>query len=73
MLNQYMLQVAGCLFLAGLLTFAVPIALLDESSHRGNRWWLAWLWPVVLVGMIVADVEVGALVLYPLRYAMKSH
>ena len=73
LLRQYTLQMVGGLFLAVVLTLAVPIALLDASSHRGNRWWLAWLWPVVLVGMIVADVEVGASFIYPLLKVMKSH
>lgn len=75
LLKPLILRMAGGLLLAGILTFSVPIAMLDESSHRGTRWWLAWLWPVVLVGMVAADAVVGGYAFGPLvvAKALKLH
>jgi hypothetical protein len=50
------LGVAGGVAL--LTTFAVPIALVDDSSHEARAWWKAWLWPIVFVGMMATDAVV---------------
>lgn len=53
------------LLVAGLLTFAFPIALLDESSHAERKWWLAWLWPLAMIGMIAVDALAVGVALLP--------
>ena len=62
--------------LAVILAFLVPISLVDDSSHHRRAWWVAWLWPPVMVLMLVADVAVlggVAVKLMPLVQLLKKH
>lgn len=73
---MYVAKVGGTSLLAFLLSFAVPIALLDDSSHNHRAWWVAWLWPPIMVTMLATDVFVvgfAATRLYPLVELLKNH
>lgn len=62
--------------LAVTLSFIVPVSLLDDSSHHAGAWWIAWLWPPVMVLMLAADAFVigGVTVkLMPLLTLLKKH
>lgn len=70
-LFHYLEWVGAGLVLAGILTFALPLSLLDESSRTSRRWWLAWAWPPVLLGMLAVDLLAAGLVLLPVLKALK--
>jgi len=72
----FVAKIAGGLFGAFLLAFIVPIAMLDDSSHNPRAWWVAWLWPPVMVLMLATDILVmgyAAGKLYPLVELLKKH
>lgn len=67
-------KVAGACGLSVLLSFIVPIAMLDDSSHHTRGWWVAWLWPAVMALMLAADslgVAAAYMRIKPLVEALK--
>jgi hypothetical protein len=74
--KKWLGEVGGASFVALLLAFLLPISLLDDSSHYPRAWWVAWLWPVVMVLMLFADaIVIGYAVtkLMPLVSLLKKH
>lgn len=67
----YLARAGVGLLAAGVLTFTVPLALVDESSHQRRTWWMAWLWPLVLAGMVLADLLVAGAALLPAVRVLK--
>jgi hypothetical protein len=65
-LKVYAVKTGAGLLAAGTLSFSLPIALLDESSHAARKWWIAWLWPPVLLSMLGTDCLIAAYVALPL-------
>lgn len=72
-LRHYLIKVGPPAILAGILTFALPLAVVDESSRSESRWWLAWLWPLVWIGMTVTDLLVIGYAVLPLIKLVKHH
>lgn len=70
-LFHYLEYTGAGLLLAGILTFALPLSLIDESSRTSRRWWLAWTWPPVLLGMLAVDLLVAGIVFLPVLKALK--
>lgn len=68
---SYLSKAGVGLLVAGVLTFTVPLALVDESSHQRRTWWVAWLWPLVLVGMLLADLLIAGAALLPAVKVLK--
>lgn len=74
--KAFLAKAAVASALAVILAFLVPVSLLDDSSHHARAWWVAWLWPPVMVLMLAADVAViggVTMKLMPLVQMLKKH